>query len=120
MRAGQLDKRIQIQKRDRVRSKKSGELVDGWTNIGTPIWAELVNQAAAERYVGRLEVSAATMHFRVRAQPGLLRLTPDKHRVVWNAMELNIRGITEIQRRQGALITCEGRAEGLTGEGKPG
>ena len=118
MRAGPLDKRIRIQKRVRTRDPSTGELVDGWQTIGK-LWAELLDARAVERYVSKQEIAATDASFRVRANPGLKGITPDEHRCLYGKVEFNIRGVVEIQRGQGALVMCTGRAEGLTGEGLP-
>lgn len=118
MKAAALDKRVTILQRARVRDTATGELVDGWAAMPPgELWAQMLDVRATERYVASQEIAEVTAAFRLRWSPGLLTLTPDQYRLTWNAFTYNIRGVVEIQRRQGVVVLCSARAEGRTADG---
>lgn len=116
MRGGNLDKLVTLQKRTRTRDPASGELVDAWTSLGDQ-WAEMLEGRALERYAAAQKVAEITVGFRLRWAPALLVLTPDEHRIAWNGFVYDIKGLVEIQRRQGVAALCAARTEGLTATG---
>lgn len=118
MKSAALDKRVTILQRARVRDPASGELVDGWAALPPgEIWAQMLDVRATERYVASQEIAEVSAAFRLRWSPALLTLTPDQYRLTWNAFTYNIRGVVEIQRRQGVVVLCSARAEGRTATG---
>lgn len=114
-----FDKRIQLLRRGRVRDPSSGELVEAFAPLGRPLWAELVEGRALERYASQQKIAEVSHGWRLRWAPGLLTLTPDEHRLRYNAQEFEIHGVLEIQRRQGVVVLSMARAEGLTAQGLP-
>jgi head-tail adaptor len=119
MRAGRLDKRVTIQRRTRTRDPASGELVDGWSDYARNIAAQKLEGRVLERYAGQQLLAVANVGFRLRYFPGLLTLTPDEHRLMYGRQEFLIHGVDEIQRRQGVVVYCSARAEGVTALGQP-
>lgn len=116
MRAGARDKYVSVLKRTRVRDERSGELIETYASIGEA-WAQLVDGRGLERYASAQMIAEATCGFRFDWAPALLTLTPDEHRVRMGELEFEILGTAEIQRRQGVMVLCIARAEGLTAEG---
>ena len=120
MKAAALDKRVGIDKRTRTRDASTGELVDSWTpSTAAPngLWAQMLDVRATERYAASQEIAEVSAAYRLRWSPALLTLTPDEHRLTWNGFEFNIRGVVEIQRRQGVVVLCSARSEGRTARG---
>lgn len=115
----EFDKRVQVLKRTRTRDPSSGEIVEGWAALGKPLWAAMDQGRALERYVSQQKVAEVSHGWRFRFAPGLLTLTPDEHRLRWNAQEFEVHGVLEIQRRQGVIVLSMARGEGLTAQGKP-
>lgn len=118
MRAGLLDKRVTIQKRTRTRDTSTGELVDSWSDFARNVAAQKLEGKAAERYLSSQLAAEVTVAFRLRWAAGLLSLTPDGHRLVYNEQEFMIHGVVEIQRRQGVVVACMARGEGLNALGQ--
>lgn len=114
-----FDKRVQVLKRTRTRDPSSGELVEAWVPLGAPLWSQMLEGRALERYASQQMVAEVSHGWRLRFAPGLLTLTPDQHRLRYNAQEFEIQGVLEIQRRQGVVVMTTARAEGLTAQGKP-
>lgn len=120
MKAAALDKRVGIEVRARSRDASTGELVDSWaTSPLAPqgLWAQMLDVRSTERYAASQEIAEVSAAYRLRWSPALLTLTPDEHRLTWNGFTFNIRGVVEIQRRQGVVVLCSGRAEGRTARG---
>lgn len=117
MRAGRLDKLVTLDKRTRTRDPASGELVDTWSPLGEQ-WAEMLDGRAVERYGAAQKLAEVSVGFRLRWSPALLVLTPDEHRLRWEGFVYDVKGVVEIQRRQGVAVLCEARAEGLTAVGR--
>lgn len=118
MRAGKLDKLIVIRRRTRTRDPASGELVETWAPLGPAISAELVEGKALERYASQQKIAEVSVAFRLRWAPGLLTLTPDEHRISYGQFDYDVKGLVEIQRREGVVALCGARAEGLTAVGQ--
>ena len=123
MRAGALDRIIWIDRRARVRDAASGELVPGWEALGKvramKVEGAALARAVGERWASDQRVSESDLAFRCRWNPALVNLTPDQHRIRYNQLECEILGMIEIGRREGVLVLCVARQEGLTAEGKP-
>lgn len=115
----EYDKRVQVLKRTRTRDPSSGELVEAWVPLGGLLWAALDEGRALERYASQQKIAEVSHGFRLGFAPALLALTPDEHRIRYNAQEFEIHGVLEIQRRQGVVVLAMARTEGLTAQGKP-
>ena len=59
---------------------------------------------------GKLSTPIATRQVEDR----FVTLTPDEHRLRYNAQEFEVHGVLEIQRRQGVVVLSMARGEGLT------
>lgn len=118
MRAGKLDKLVRIERRSRTRDPGSGELVETWAPLGPSISAELIEGRPLERYAASQKIAEITAGWRMRYAPALLTLTPDLHRITYGALVYDVKGATEIQRRQGVVVLCAARTEGLTALGQ--
>lgn len=118
MRAGPLDKLVTIQHRTQTRDQSTGELVDTWTTLGDQ-WAQKMEGAPLERYAAQQKIAEISTGFRMRYSPALLILTPDEHRLMIGEMIYDVKGVVEIQRREGVMVFTEARTEGLTAIGQP-
>lgn len=117
MRSGKLDKKVQVQRRTKVRDPASGELVETWANLGLPLWAEKLEGRPLERYAAQQKIAEISTGWRLRWAPALITLTPDDHRLVYGSQTFDIKGLVEIQRRQGVVVLAMARGEGLTALG---
>ncbi len=110
----EFDKRVQVLKRTRTRDARTGELVETWSKLGGEIWAAMHDGKSLERYVSQQKVAEVSHGWRFSYAAALLALTPDEHRLRYNAQEFDIHGVLEIQRRQGVMVLAMARGEGLT------
>ncbi|RWI22043.1 MAG: head-tail adaptor protein [Mesorhizobium sp.] len=102
MRAGKLDRSIDIQRK--VESKSStGSVTSAWTNLATGLRAEKIDATADETPRSFGEAERITMTFRIRYVGNVT--TAD--RVIYEGVPFDLVGITEIGRRRGLELRCE-------------
>lgn len=102
MRAGKLDRIIQIQEYTRTGTTPGGAPILGWADFIT-VRAQLL-QASTEEYLrGYGETEAKVVIFRIRWLDGLTV----KHRVHYESKLLEIKEIKEIGRRNGLEVRCD-------------
>lgn len=105
MRAGNLDRRIKLFRRDNT-TDNYGEEIITWTEIAET-WAEWQPLRASERWDAQQVVAEAAGKFRIRYRTGLTPL----HAVEWNGEQYDITGIEEIGRHQGIFLHVKWRDE---------
>jgi head-tail adaptor len=116
-RAGQLDRRLTIERRERARDPSTGELIETWVIMGQ-IWAEKLTERGIQRYAAQQLLNEVETGWSMRWDPGLLDMTPDGHRVSENEHHFTVVQLVEIPRRQGIVVLGKARAEGLTVDGQ--
>lgn len=100
--AGQLDQRVTIQHRSRVKDGGGGS-VETWVPLAT-VWAEQWPVGGRERAEAHQVQAAATVRFRVRRRADL---TTDM-RVTWNGRAYNVRHVADAGAREPFMVLdCE-------------
>ncbi|TIL46126.1 phage head closure protein [Mesorhizobium sp.] len=102
MRAGKLDRSIDIQRNVETKSS-TGSVTSAWTNLATGLRAEKVDATADEQHRTFGEAERITMTFRIRYVGNIT--TAD--RVIYEGVQFDLVGITEIGRRRGLELRCE-------------
>lgn len=101
MNIGKMDRRITIERLTET-TKPSGRVVKAWTPIAT-VWAEIIQQSAAEFFTGFGEAETRTMIFRIRYVANIT--TAD--RVTYNGTAYNLKEIKELGRREALELRGE-------------
>lgn len=108
MRAGALDRRLQI--RRAVTTDNGLEMVEAWRDCGPVIWAGRRDVSDAERATaGWIEATMAS-RFTVRSSSFTRELTP-KDRLVCEGLTFDIVGIKQLGRRDYLEITAVARTD---------
>lgn len=102
MKAGNLDRRLTIQ-RVTLSQNDYGEEVETWADIAR-VWAWKRDVSARERFASAQTLAERTTVFQIRFRDDV----NSKDRVVCEGRTYQITGITEVGRRQGLDLTCEG------------
>ncbi|CAN5480463.1 hypothetical protein BH10PSE7_BH10PSE7_15460 [soil metagenome] len=111
MRAGELDRRVDVQERT-VTQGDVGENVESWSTVRTQ-WMGKRDVRAAERLKGNGELAAEIdTVFKARYLPGR-DIAPDTHRLLYGGRVYQIHGVTELGRGEAIEITCQARGEAL-------
>ena len=113
MRAGKLDRRVTVQKRDLTQSE-TGEQLEGWIPLMT-LWMGKRDVRATEKFTGTERVAEIDTVFKARFLPLMRDLKPDTHRLVYRGRIHEIMGVTELGRTEGVEIACAARAEAAYG-----
>lgn len=100
MRAGDLDRRIMIQRLTTGESP-SGEPIETWDTIAT-VWAKADQQGGREFFATAQEVSERKVVFRIRWIEGLTVLD----RVVLDGAEHDIEEVRRLGRKEGIELHC--------------
>lgn len=108
MRAGRLDRRIAIQRKD-VTQSDSGEEVVTLTTIAT-VWAEKIENRGDERFTAKQLVGHAVRTFRFRWSTATKQITTE-HSIVYDGRSFDITDVREIGRREGIEIDCYAPSE---------
>jgi SPP1 family predicted phage head-tail adaptor len=119
MRAGRLDRKIDIQRQTASQSP-SGEPIESWTDIVKSWSASVRPLRGDERYSVPQEVASEQIQFEVRYSTVLADLTP-KDRIIYPALGegeessgrriCDILAINEIGRRKGLQIVAQKRSD---------
>ncbi len=119
MRAGRLDRRIDIQ-RNTPTASDSGEMVEAWTSLAANLPATYRGLKVDERITGGPQVIASDqVEFTIRYSSLLASLNP-KDRIIYPSMAAdspaapippskiyNVLGIVEVGRAEALLITAQ-------------
>lgn len=103
MRAGALDRRIEIQAASESKDE-FGVITEAWQTVAT-VRAQIIQSATAEYLAGAGEAGEAVLIFRARWLDGL----SVRNRVIYNGQAYDVREIKEIGRRKGVDIRCQAR-----------
>ncbi|MBR0764143.1 phage head closure protein [Bradyrhizobium japonicum] len=101
MRAGNLDRLIEIQRRG-TGLDLYGTPVETWTAVAT-MRAQLLKNASDNQEGARGEITSAMLTFRMRFLDGVTL----ENRVTYQGQQFEIIGISEIGRRIGLDLRCE-------------
>lgn len=117
MRAGELDRRISIERRTDVRDA-FGQPVATWTRIGEVRWAKRKPVRGSERYTADQFIAREQIEFWIRWTQDLASLNP-KDRIVYPVTSTpadyeiyEIIAVEEIGRREGFKVMTARRSEG--------
>ena len=104
VRAGNLDRRITIEKNTPVQDSDSGELVAGWATLAT-MWAQVRPLRGSERFEAQRENAERVSVFRIRHRTDI----DETMRIVYGGDEYDIESIAELGRSEGLEITATAR-----------
>jgi SPP1 family predicted phage head-tail adaptor len=110
VRAGELDRQVEIQKRAQVQAP-AGEVIDSWDPVQR-LWASKRDMRASERWAANQRVAELATVWFMRWFPGWEAIRADTHRLVYRDQVFEIHGVREIGRREGIEIATVARAEG--------
>ena len=111
MRAGNLDRRITLQ-RASVAQNGLGEEIETWADLAT-VWAEKIESrrlAKEQSDAGEARQALRRRTFRIRWSSGLADLNA-RDRVIFDGQACDILGVTELGRREGLEIETLQRAD---------
>jgi head-tail adaptor len=116
VRAGDLDRRIVIQRPVLTRSAPIFEAIPSWENLVTTttdgaVYASKKPAGARERIVAGERGAEADTVFVVRWS-NLVRTTDPTFRILHDGVTYEILGVEEIGRREGIRLICVARNEG--------
>lgn len=101
--AGELDRRITIQRNDNTRDSSFNSVVDNWVALATGVPARRIDRTQTEESAEGIRISRRVSGFRIRYRSDV---TP-KMRVLEGSRVFSITGITEYGRRVGLDLECE-------------
>lgn len=104
MRAGPLDRRIEIQERTPV-PDTIGQRVDSWATIAT-VWAQRRTAGRGEAFTAAQRLASATDEFRIRYRTDFTP-SPSQHRILFDGNAYDILSVAELGRREGWSLVCE-------------
>ncbi len=96
MRAGAMDRLIELQRRSLAAANVHGERVESWTTYST-VWAEKLEGGGREAFVAQTTYASTDMRFRIRHRTDVVVTD----RVLFDGRGFDILGINEIGRREG-------------------
>ena len=102
MRAGRLDRRVQLSTRSVVRGP-TGEAVEQWSPPRER-WAEVTLLGASERRQSEQMLATRTATFRLRWERDLVGA---QSRLVYDGYVWDVRGVKELGRREGLELMAE-------------
>ena len=100
MRAGELDRLVDVRKNTPVESA-SGDPVDNFSSLRL-VWAKVTQKQATEPFTSNQAAAFEVTEFKVRYESDLLDYT---NIFVHNGKSYDIESIVELGRREGLLIT---------------
>ena len=110
MRAGQLDRRINVETKTATRDGL-GQPIETWS-VWRTLWANRAEGSkVAERFGANQTYAMVTTVFRVGYFPALTTIDVKDYRVVFNGRIYNIHGVVEIGRKNGVELLCSARGE---------
>lgn len=111
-RAGQLDRRVRIERANAGRDNLGGSTDQGWHPLGT-YWAERMDASDAERFVAQEHAATRMTRFRIRSTAITRTVTP-ADRAVHDGDVYEIIGVKETKEGRNNYIemTTVVRADG--------
>ncbi len=101
--AGELDRRVSIQRNDNTRDASFGSVVDNWVNLATGVPARRIDVQQTETAADGIRISRRISGYRIRWRGDV---TP-KMRIVEGTRICNITEVLEYGRRVGLDLACE-------------
>lgn len=108
MRAGNLDRRITIQRKS-VTQSDSGDEVVTWVD-GATVWAEKINVRGQERFAAQQIVGHSVLTFKIRWSETVKELTSE-HRILFDGRYYDITDVREPKRREEIEFDCYAPSE---------
>lgn len=96
MKAGRMDRRVDLQHRALAAPNVHGEQVPSWTTYAT-VWAERLEGGGREAFIAQTTYASTDVRFRIRHRTDVV-LTD---RVVFDSKNFDVVGVSEIGRREG-------------------
>jgi head-tail adaptor len=118
MRAGQLDRRVVVQRKSLSQSG-SGEPIESWQTVGTTRWAYRFPVSGTERFTAEQFAALEQVEFRLRWSDDIADLQP-QDRIIEPASDAgapparstyDIIGVHEIGRREGLRVLTTRRVD---------
>lgn len=108
MRAGELDRRVQLQTREET-DDEAGEPVVTWTDFAQ-VWAAVEPQSGSEFVTEAQPHAVGTVRIRIRYLAGV----QEKMRAVYDGVPYDIKSVRNIdeQRKEMYLIATKGMSDG--------
>ena len=110
--AGRLRHRVAIQERNQVDNGRGGRRTpdgeDAWRTVASGVFAEVIALRGEEAMRHAVERSVQIWKVTVRPRPGVTT----KHRLVWGALTMDIKGAALSVAGDELVITCESGATG--------
>lgn len=105
MKAGELDRRILVQRRVAARNEH-GEEVEGWVDIAT-VWAKFERVSGTEEFKAEQRSNRQQVRFTIRYRPGL----EPTMTVVYDGERYEVEDVGETGegRRDGLVLTAHAR-----------
>jgi len=108
MQAGQIDRRITIQ-RATVAQDATGQEVSSWSNLAT-VWAGKQDVSDTERIASAEVQATITTRFQIRWSSAVADVNP-KDRLIYAGKTYDISAVKEICRREGLELSAAARAD---------
>ncbi|MCJ8139511.1 head-tail adaptor protein [Falsirhodobacter halotolerans] len=109
MRAGALDRRIQILRSDRV-DDGYAEVETDWAPVGYPLWASRTDVSDGEKMQSQTKLSERMARFVVRST-SFTRTIASTDRLICEGLTFYILGVKELDRRASLEITASARSD---------
>ncbi len=106
MRAGIMDRRIELQQKTVIQDTY-GEEIETWKKKAT-IWAGKRDFRGKEFFAAQQLNAEVSGVFCIRYRPDI---TPDDHRIIYDGKTYDIKAVTEFGRREGLQLMVEARFE---------
>jgi len=103
MRAGELDRRVLIQRRAPLRNEH-GEEIAGWVDIAT-VWAKVERVSGGEEFKAEQRSNRQQVRITIRYRPGI----DPTMRAVYDGETYDIEDVGELGRRDGLVLTAYAR-----------
>jgi SPP1 family predicted phage head-tail adaptor len=107
MRAGKLDRRITIERRDATTNPANGEDIFTWVQV-VSCWAEFVANRGQEFFSAEQKQAETDCMFRIRTQPGI---SPEM-RILYDGRHFDVTSVIPMRGRAAGLELMA--KEGLT------
>lgn len=105
MRAGDMDRRIELQHRTLAAANAHGEQVPSWATYAT-VWAQRLEGGGREQFVAATTYASTEVRFRIRHRTDVLVTD----RVVFDSKTFDVLGTAEIGRKEGLEIFARAAA----------
>lgn len=116
LRAGRLDKRVEVWRKTLNQDPETGEEIEVWI-LERNLMMGKRDVSASERFSANQEIAEISTVFTARWHPGAIEIRPDTHRLRHRGRDYDIQGpVREIGREDGIEFAAKARAEAQFGE----